>query len=247
MIHYHGGDIGGTRDYVHRFFAGRHIMISFAAPSLLPVVAEVCQSFALDNGAFTTWKQGKTFDFDAYYKWVDEWRKHPAFDWAVVPDVIGGTDRENNKLLDQWPFKRAEGMPVYHFHETPRKLAFLLNWWDKAALGSSGKWPNPGTDDWWDRVAEIMRHCLDEKGRPYGKLHGLRMLDPEIFSRLPLHSADSCNAVINAKSVTRFGMYCPPNSTARANVIADRIEQHQSADCWKKREETRSMFALEIA
>ena len=61
-------------------------------------------------------------------------------------------------------------------------------------------------------------------------LHGLRMLDPEIFTRLPLSSADSTNAAVNCGSLSRFGMYIPATSSQRAAVIADRIEQHNSAE-----------------
>lgn len=246
MIHYHGAPVSGPQDQAHRFYTGRHVMVSFADPSCLDVVADVCSTFSLDNGAFSTWKRGAVFDTDRYYKWVEGWRKHPRFDWAVVPDVIGGTERENNKLIDQWPFHRWEGMPVYHFHERPYKLGFLLNWWGRAALGSSGKWPNPGADDWWDRVEHIMKFCCSGDGLPWGKLHGLRMLDPDIFTRLPLHSADSCNAAINAGSVKRFGIYPHPLASGRASVIADRIESFQSADCWQARPKEGSIFDLQV-
>lgn len=233
MIHYHGSPISGGKQFAHRFYAGRHVMISFANPEHIDIIADVCSSFALDNGAFTTWKQGKTFDFDAYYRWVDEWQFHPAFDFAIVPDVIDGTEKDNDHLVMQWPHRRDKGVPVYHLHERPRRLAQLANWWGKVAIGSSGKWPNPGAGDWWERMAEVLRF-VTTNGRPWCKLHGLRMLNPKVFTRLPFHSADSCNASINAGSISRFGSYIPPEAAGRANVIADMIEQHQAADRWTR-------------
>jgi hypothetical protein len=78
-------------------------------------------------------------------------------------------------------------------------------------------------------MSEAMSVACDDLGRPRCKLHGLRMLDPEIFGRLPLSSADSTNAAVNSGSLSRFGMYKPPTASQRAAVIADRIEAHNSA------------------
>lgn len=77
-----------------------------------------------------------------------------------------------------------------------------------------------------------MAVACDKDGRPRTKLHGLRMLDPEIFTRLPLSSADSVNAAVNGGSVSRFGMYVPPTAAQRAEVIAERIESNNSAHLW---------------
>lgn len=247
MIHYHGADIGGRVDLAHRFCKGRHVMVSFARPAHLEIVAEVCSSFVLDNGAFTTWTKGESFDLDGYYEWCEKWIHHPACDWAVIPDVIDGTAKDNDKLLWQWPFARERGMPVYHFHEPISRLAGLCGWWKRVALGSSGKWPTPGTDSWWERVKEFMPRIVNERGQPYAKLHGLRMLNPEIFRRLPLNSADSANAAINAGSKSRFGLYPHPESFGRSNVIADRIESMPAASHWNNRDETRSLFELQMA
>ena len=72
---------------------------------------------------------------------------------------------------------------------------------------------------------------------PPCKLHGLRMLDPEVFSRMPLASADSTNAAVNCSASSRFGIYTPATSSQRAAVIADRIEAHNSAPIWTARPE----------
>ncbi len=55
MIHYHGGPI--TPDTCAlKAWKGRHAFISFAHPGQINLASEYCQSFALDNGAFTAWK-----------------------------------------------------------------------------------------------------------------------------------------------------------------------------------------------
>ena len=57
------------------------------------------------------------------------------------------------------------------------------------------------------------------------------MMNPAIFHRMPLSSADSTNAARN-ESVRRFGQYPPPTSGQRSSVIANRIESHNSAAIW---------------
>ena len=70
-------------------------------------------------------------------------------------------------------------------------------------------------------------------GQPICKLHGLRMLNTEVFTRMPLASADSTNAAVNGGTASRFGMYSPAEAWQRANVIADRIEAFNSAAIWE--------------
>lgn len=228
MIHYHGTPIGGSRQDAARFLIGRHALVSFAYPDDLPIVADVCQSFVLDNGAFTAWKQGKPLDVDGYKKWVLEWCRHPGFEWALIPDVIDGTDRENDHFIETWP-KGLPGVPVWHMHEPTVRLTWLAQKFRTVALGSSGEFSSVGTPQWWTRMGQAMKAICDEQGRPRCKLHGLRMLDPAVFTRLPLSSADSTNAAVNAGSLSRFGMYLPPTKSQRAAVIAERIESHNSA------------------
>ena len=99
MIHYHGGPI--TPDTCAlRAWAARHAFISFARPEQLPLAADVCQSFALDNGAFSLWKAKKPVDWPGFYDWVANWRRHPGFDWrrdrprrqigSTTPDAVPG-------------------------------------------------------------------------------------------------------------------------------------------------------------
>jgi hypothetical protein len=88
-----------------------------------------------------------------------------------------------------------------------------------------------------------MAVACDADGRPKTQLHGLRMLNPEVFRHLPLRSADSANAVVNSGSLDRFGMYLPPTRSQRAAVIADRIEAFNSASVWFGRPQQQEIFA----
>ena len=78
-----------------------------------------------------------------------------------------------------------------------------------------------------------MRIATDEGGMPRAKLHGLRMLDPVIFSHLPLASADSCNIARNIGLDKKWeGPYAPRSRAMRALIMMDRIEAHASARRW---------------
>lgn len=235
MIHYHGTPIGGKRTDAVEILRGRHALVSFANQQDLPAVIDLCQTWVLDNGAFSEWrKTGGRVDFDAYVDWVTGLYRHPGFDWCLIPDTIDGTEEENSNLVMRWlriGF-RAKGVPVWHMHESLEWLEWLVDRFECVALGSSGQWPNPGRGGWWNRMAEAMDVCCDVHGRPKCKLHGLRMLDPEIFSRLPLASADSTNAGRNNNQLSRFGMYPPPTAGQRAHTIAARIEAANSAPIW---------------
>lgn len=237
MIHYHGGPLSGPVNGKEKFYAGRHALVSFAYRTDLSVIAEVCQSFVFDNGAFTVWKKGGALDIDGYTRWVDAWHQHPGFDWALIPDVIDGDEAANDALLTRWP-KNLPGVPVWHMHESIERLRRLATEYRTVALGSSGEYKTPNSKAWWSRMRETM-NAICAEGRPPCKLHGLRMLNPAVFTRLPLASADSTNAAVNAGATDRFGTYVPVNSATRANVIADRIEAQQSAPLWVCDEQVR--------
>ena len=98
MIHYHGVAGGGKYEDCVTLATGRHCFVSYASCSNLPLFASVCSSFSLDNGAYTAWKQGKAFNFEGFVEFVKVWMQHPAFDWAVMPDVIDGSEEENDEF-----------------------------------------------------------------------------------------------------------------------------------------------------
>ncbi len=161
MIHYHGGR-HSTWQVAVEIWKRRHALVSFADPQQISIAAEVAQSFALDNGAFSVWKQGVAPDWDGYYRFVDAWRRHPGFDWAIIPDVIEGDEPANDRLLEEWPFGKAAGIPVWHFHESLERLARLAGEWPRVALGSSGQYRTPGTALWWGRMQQVMETVCDD-------------------------------------------------------------------------------------
>jgi hypothetical protein len=220
MIHYHGGPITPA-EVAEEFYSGRHAMVSFAEPRDIERAARNAQSFALDNGAFSLWRSGQPTDWPKYYTWVNQWRYHPGFDFAIIPDVIDGDETANDALIDEWPFGHA-GVPVWHLHESLERLYVMRHRWPRIALGTSGKWATPGTDAWWHRMGEVMETIGSGTGPV--KLHGLRMLSVEIFPKLPLSSADSTNIARNY-ALKKMGI-------SGAKWMADRIESFNSAEKW---------------
>ena len=84
-------------------------------------------------------------------------------------------------------------------------------------------------------MAEAMNAVTDSDGLPVTKLHGLRMLNPEVFTRLPLSSADSTNIAQNIGIDSAWrGTYVPTNKNVRALVMRDKIESNQSSKNWNR-------------
>lgn len=218
--------------------AGKHACVSFAHPGQMEVAAELCQSVILDNGAFSAWKGDKQFDFDGFVGWVERWYRHPTVDWYVMPDVIDGTEDDNLKMRVRWGKSvskeiYARGVPVWHLNESLGVLSELVNAYDRICIGSSGQFSSIGTPVWWQRIAEAMAVICDAEGFPKVKLHGLRMLDPTIFSHLPFSSADSTNVARNIGIDKRWsGPYSPKSRRTRALIMMERIESHASAARW---------------
>lgn len=244
MIHYHGGPVTPVAAAV-ALWTRRHAFVSFESHSQVSLAAEVCQSFALDNGAFSLWRSGRgRVDVAAYAAWVREWQQHPGFDFAIIPDVIDGSEFDNDQMLARWTCTermRCASVPVWHLHESFERLERLVRGvlggvYNRIALGSSGQWSTPGTPEWWARMDEVRPVVCDENNRPIVKLHGLRMLNPTIFSHIPLASADSCNVAMNIGKDTKWsGTYQPMTELQRALVLAERIELHAAASRWSQR------------
>ena len=211
-----------------------HACVPFPDPRNLGLVASVCQSFMIDNGAFTAWKQGKPItDWAPFYEWAAQCKLIPSCDFAVIPDVIDGSDADNDALLAEWPLPKWFGAPVWHLGSSFDRLERLASSWPRICLGSSGEFANIGTVAWWGRMAQAMRVVCDDDGRPMVRMHGLRMLDPAIFTNLPFASADSTNIAKNIGIDQAWrGTYTPPTKEARAQVMRARTEAYNAPARW---------------
>lgn len=234
MIHYHGLPITPQTAAACAVSAG-HAFVSFLTPQQLGMVVALCQSFALDNGAFSAWTAGEPIvDWQPFYNWAEECRRIPSCDFAVIPDVIDGSELDNDFLLYDCPLPNWFGAPVWHMHETLDRLERLVHTYPRVCIGSSGDYAVVGNDVWWKRINDAMGVACSPDGKPVCKLHGLRMLNPKVFTRLPLASADSTNIGRNVNIDKNWskGHYLPPTKEVRAQVMRSRIESHNSPATW---------------
>lgn len=235
MIHYHGLPITPATAAL-RAISGGHAFVSFRHSDQLTLALEACQSFAVDNGAFSAWKSGNPVnDWTPFYEWVGGLYRYPSFDFAVIPDVIDGDESANDALLHEFPFAPHIGAPVWHLHESLDRLDRLVSMYPRICLGSSGAFANIGTNAWWNRMTEAMNVICDQNGLPKAKIHGLRMLNPDVFTKFPFASADSTNIGQNIGIDSAWrGTYTPPTKESRAALMRERIESHQSALMWDR-------------
>lgn len=230
MIHFHGGPI--TPDTCAlKAWKGRHAFISFANPGQLMLASEVCQSFALDNGAFSFWTKKRVVSWDSYYEFVARWKNHPRFAFAIIPDVIGGSGEQNDALIAEWPHGKITGVPVWHMNESDERFIRLCHEFPRVALGSMGEYDASRPKECAARLRDLIRHIVDGSGYPITKLHGLRMLNKDLFKRVPLSSADSTNVArnIGIDKAWNKSAYSPASKETRAAVLVERIESMNSA------------------
>lgn len=224
MIHYHGTPITPRAKLLE--LAGRCFCVSFAHPQDVRVCHEIGQSIMLDNGAFTQWRSRRSVNLPAYYEWCERWLAYRTT-WAVIPDVIEGTERENDRLVAAWPFG-DRGAPVWHMHEHIHRLLRLAEEWPRVCIGSSGDYRNVGDHEWRRRMAETMDSLCPDGPAPtwLHMLRGMKLAG----GPYPFASADSTNIARNHAGVPTLGMR--PRSP---RAMADRLDQSQSPAHWRER------------
>jgi hypothetical protein len=238
MIHYHGVR-HSTWQVAVEICRRRHALVSFADPQQIAIAAEVAQSFALDNGAFSVWKQGLEVDWQAYYAWVEQWLRHPGFDWAIIPDVIEGDEaakRCAHRRLAVRQIRRSTRVASARIHRSPVAA--------RCGVAASGTgFERPVLDG---RHAEMVQQAMEAicvEGRPIVKLHGLRMLRPAICKHLPLGSADSAGVSRGVGTTNWGGCYRQASDQIKAQVLLDSYESAQGAAVWAAVPRQEELFA----
>lgn len=222
--------MGGKRENVAEWMIQRDVLIPFPRPEDLEIARLVARSFIFDNGAFTAWRRGQPVtDWQPYVEFCKAWQPHPAFQWAIIPDVIDGTEEDNNNLICWWStrFPSRYSVPVWHLHESMKRLRNLINpqqGFPAIAIGSSGEYATPGTTKWFDRMDKAWK-VLAPNGKCRQKVHGLRMADPFLQKRYPFASVDSTNVAQNGSRLDES----PPTNFWNKVLKANRIENCEKA------------------
>jgi hypothetical protein len=216
VIHYHGTPVTPRSSLLE--MSGRHFCVSYADPRDLEDCLRIGQSVMLDNGAFSAFTRGRELDLAGYYQWVEEHLAHPH--WAVVPDVIDGSEDQQRELIACWPFPKELSAPVWHLGLSIEWLLELADGWPRICLGSSGAFWQVGSQAWCNRMDEAYE-ALTGKFRHLPWVHGMRMLG-QSDGLWPLASADSTNVARNHK-----------RNKEHPDVMAARIDAVQPAKRWK--------------
>jgi hypothetical protein len=192
MIHYHGTPITPRRVLLE--LGGKCFCVSFASPNDVSCCHQIGQSVMLDCGSFSAWTQGKPTNWPNYYAWSEQWLTYRTT-WAIIPDIIGGTAKENDNLLKQWPHGKAQGSPVWHLHEPLTRILDLLDaGYAIISFGSSGEYREVGTDRWHHRMTEAF-NLLSRSG-PIPWVHMLRGMSLS-GGHYPFASVDSTDVARN--------------------------------------------------
>jgi hypothetical protein len=234
-MHYHGTPITPRATFLA--LAGRSFCVSYADSRDVESCHEIGQSVMLDNGAFTFWRdkvEGRQLsakgraaavgDWSGYYAWCAPWLEYRTT-WAVIPDVIDGSEDENDELVEAWPFG-ARGAPVWHLHESLERLLRLAGAWPLVCIGSSGAYATPGRPSWHARMVAAM-NALCGDGPPPCALHMLRGL-AQCGGPYPFASADSTSIAVNHAG---NNVRATPRKDPRR--MADEIDARQCPARWR--------------
>ena len=171
--------------------------VSYAAPHQVEIAHRIGRGVMLDNGAFSQWTKGKPTDWPGFYRWVEPWLSGHPTTWAVIPDVIDGTEAEQLALIAQWPFG-YRGAPVWHMGESLDHLYRLADEWPFFCMGSAARYRQPLSlawrkrmDDAWNGLARRHRHR--QRLPAVHMLRGLQL----VRHRWPFASVDSTNIAQN--------------------------------------------------
>ncbi len=168
----------------------------------------------VDNGAFSAWRANESMSaayWDDFAVWASDILQRCPQAVVVIPDVIDGTETENDDLINDFlgcelelpdvdlPMSRC--MAVWHMHENIDRLYGLIEGgFHYIAIGSSGEYAQIGTSLWHARIAEAIKcmnaFCADSNGAYV--LPWLHMMRAQSMAHLyPFDSSDSTNVAVN--------------------------------------------------
>lgn len=233
-VHFHGSPIWGDKDaptdmLIKALYRDGGAFISFARPEQMKKVAMFPCDIRIDNGAFSAWDKAKkkkiTVDWgkrsERFYDFVGKW--FSRIEWFLIPDVIEGTEEENDEQLALVPhWLASKAVPVWHSDESIDRLVRLSERYEWVAIGCCGPHRHIRSKWWEQRMDEVFTELYINRNSKV-KLHGLRMLDVRVIGMYPFASADSTNVAVNVpKTEKRFPEIT--DKLARTAVLRAAIE-----------------------
>lgn len=157
--------------------------------------------YALDNGAWTAYQQGRPFDTTAFARAVD--RLGAAADWIALPDIVGGGSASLDLSLTWLPRLRPLGVPLLVAVQdgmTPADVRALLGRDVGIFVGGTTRWKIATALQWGDLAQQV--RCY---------LHIARV---NTGTRIRLCAAAGAQS-FDGSSASRFSCTLPPLDAAR--------------------------------
>ena len=215
MIHVHGSPFSGSKNdpeveelCAHLYGVGEAGgLVSFMGRSQTELVIKHGKKTWFDNGAFSKWKELKKkgtlggFDWDKHWTKFYLWlmKHYHQIDYFFIPDVIEGSEEENDRLIKSVPFMfREKAVPVWHTVESIDRFVRLCKEFDYVAIGACGPHEVIMSDACQQRLNEAFEEAYWREGLRT-KIHGLRMTDNRVVARFPFYSCDSTSVVQREK------------------------------------------------
>lgn len=212
MIHIHGSPFSGSKKEIENLKLCMHLysgkdcggLVSYANSWQLDLVARYSNFLWLDNGAFSRYNKlinggsdPRDFDWDShwtkYYLWVME--HYSRITWFIIPDVIMGTEEENDRLIERVPIAlKDKAVPVWHTTESIDRFVRLCEEYDIVCIGACGEHHYIIGDACQQRLTEAFTEIYFNRDIKV-KIHGLRMTDNRVVARFPFYSCDSTKVV----------------------------------------------------
>lgn len=168
------------------------------------------ETFWLDNGAFTAFKNGISIAddeayLDGFYAWAEDITDRCPQALVIIPDVIDGSTAQNDDMIREAlgsSIGHERMVPVWHLHEDLDWLTSLAKDFNHVAIGSSGDFWKVNSPEWKARIDEMFTHLDALYADPdfaaayvQPKIHmlrGIAVMDAHRFD-----SADSVNIAVN--------------------------------------------------
>jgi hypothetical protein len=234
-VHYHGSPMWGNVDIGEgkKIWCGDVLyrdscaLVSYAHSRYKQIdkILPICKSMVIDCGAFTFYQRGEKVDdsfWGGYYQYVLKYIG--LIDWFVIPDVIGGSEEENDLMIDKVPSSlKHKGVPVWHTNESLDRLERLCLSFERVAIGAIREHKPVATNKDGNEVLTSAFDYIYRKKKIDVKIHGLAMLDGRILGKLPFDSADSAFVATNVPK-TKLQMTEVQCKLARTAIYKSKIE-----------------------
>jgi hypothetical protein len=208
----------------------RAFCVSFYRPDSTAQVEAQAPFVMYDNGAFSYWmaavragidpmEAGRN-DWSTYYAWLED-RLFTPGRWAVVPDKPAAPSQLNDGLLNEWPFGRSRGAPVWHMDGPIDRLGRLCERFDRVCLGWIGdpKREPVGCDAYRARMDEVATLF----GNQWPVTHMLRGV--AVGGDYPFVSCDSTSLAQNHHRYRLRLFAGTPDEWRGVEAYADRLER----------------------